>query len=155
MKIRLLAVGTRMPRWINIGFQEYNRRLPPEFRLQLVELPLGPRGQRLDAQRAMAKEGQRMLATINTVERVIALDVKGQCWSTETLSEQVWQWRMDGRNVSLLVGGPDGLADICLARAEQRWSLSPLTLPHPLVRVLLAEQIYRAWSILARHSYHK
>ncbi len=155
MKIRLLAVGTRMPQWINIGFQEYSRRLPPEFQLQLVELPLGPRGQGLDFQRAMTKEGQRMLATINAVERVIALDVKGQCWSTETLSEQVWQWRMDGRNVSLLVGGPDGLADICLARAEQRWSLSPLTLPHPLVRVLLAEQIYRAWSILARHPYHK
>ena len=96
-----------------------------------------------------------MLAAIGPTDRVIALDVMGKSCSTEQLAQQVTEWQMDGRDVSLLVGGPDGLANACLVRAEQRWSLSALTLPHPLVRVLLAEQIYRVWSILAYHPYHK
>jgi 23S rRNA (pseudouridine1915-N3)-methyltransferase len=86
---------------------------------------------------------------------VVAIDVNGKAWSTEELAKQCADWQMDGRNVSLLVGGPNGLASSCLQRADQKWSLSPLTLPHPLVRVLLAEQLYRAWSILNNHPYHK
>ena len=144
-----------MPQWINTGFQEYARRLPPEFPLQLVELPLGLRGRGTDLQRTIAKEGQQMLAAIGRTERVIALHVKGQNWSTEGLVEQARQWQMDGRDIAIMVDGSDGLAPACLARAEQHWSLSALTLPHPLVRVLIAEQIYRAWSILIHHPYHK
>ena len=144
-----------MPAWVTTGYQEYAKRLPAHMQLQLQELPPGFRGASADAARAIQKEGQAMLAAIGHDERVVALDVKGKPWSTEQLAQQCADWQMDGRNVSLLVGGPNGLAQECLHRAEQKWSLSPLTLPHPLVRVLLAEQLYRAWSILNHHPYHK
>jgi len=155
MRIRLIAVGTRMPGWVTEGYAEYVKRLPPELGLELQELNLGHRGKNADTARAIAREGDDMLATIGKGDRVVALDVKGRPWSTEQLARQLGDWQMDGRNVSLLVGGPDGLDPRALALAEQRWSLSPLTLPHPLVRVLLAEQIYRAWTITKGHPYHK
>ncbi|HCH24661.1 MAG TPA: 23S rRNA (pseudouridine(1915)-N(3))-methyltransferase RlmH [Oceanospirillaceae bacterium] len=155
MKIKLLAVGTKMPSWVTTGYQEYAKRLPSDMQLQLQELPLGFRGKSADPAKAMHKEGESMLAAIGNGDRVVALDVLGKPWSTPQLAEQCAAWRMDGRNVSLLVGGPNGLAPECLARADQKWSLSPLTLPHPLVRVLLAEQLYRAWTILNHHPYHK
>ena len=155
MKIKLLAVGTKMPSWVTTGYQEYAKRLPSDMQLQLQELPLGFRGKSADPAKAMQKEGESMLAAIGNGDRVVALDVLGKPWCTEQLAEQCADWRMDGRNVSLLVGGPNGLAPECLARADQKWSLSPLTLPHPLVRVLLAEQLYRAWTILNHHPYHK
>jgi len=155
MKIKLLAVGTKMPSWVTQGYEEYARRMPNDMQVQLQELALGFRGKGADLNRAIAKEGELMLAAIPPQDYVIALDVLGKQWSTEQLSEQCGHWRMGGRNVTLLVGGPDGLAKECVARADQRWSLSPLTLPHPLVRVLLAEQIYRAWSLLNNHPYHK
>jgi 23S rRNA (pseudouridine1915-N3)-methyltransferase len=155
MKIKLLAVGTKMPSWVTTGYQEYAKRLPSDMQLQLQELPLGFRGKSADPAKAMHKEGESMLAAIGNGDRVVALDVLGKPWSTQQLAEQCADWRMDGRNISLLVGGPNGLAPECLAQADQRWSLSPLTLPHPLVRVLLAEQLYRAWTILNHHPYHK
>jgi 23S rRNA (pseudouridine1915-N3)-methyltransferase len=155
MKIKLLAVGTKMPSWVTQGYDEYARRMPSDMQLQLQELGLGFRGKSADLKRAIAKEGEQMLAAIPAQDYVVALDVLGQPWSTEQLAKQCGDWRMGGRNVTLLVGGPDGLAPACVARADQRWSLSPLTLPHPLVRVVLAEQIYRAWSLLNNHPYHK
>ncbi|HBD23146.1 MAG: 23S rRNA (pseudouridine(1915)-N(3))-methyltransferase RlmH [Pseudomonadales bacterium] len=155
MKIKLLAVGNKMPPWVTAGYQEYAKRLPAYMQLQLQELPLGFRGASADPAKAMQQEGDAMLAAIAQDDRVVALDVKGKAWSTEELAKQCADWQMDGRNVSLLVGGPNGLASSCLQRADQKWSLSPLTLPHPLVRVLLAEQLYRAWSILNNHPYHK
>lgn len=155
MRIRLLAVGTRMPAWVTTGFEEYVKRLPAELSLELVELNLGHRGKNADTARAIAREGDDMLAAIGKGDRVVALDVQGKAWSTEQLANQLEGWQMDGRNISLLVGGPDGLDPRALALADQRWSLSPLTLPHPLVRVLLAEQIYRAWTITKGHPYHK
>ena len=155
MKIKLLAVGTKMPAWVTQGYDEYARRMPSDMQLQLQELNLGFRGKGADLKRAIAKEGEQMLAAIPAQDHVIALDVLGTPWSTEQLAKQCGDWRMGGRNVTLLVGGPDGLSQTCVARADQRWSLSPLTLPHPLVRVLLAEQIYRAWSLLNNHHYHK
>ena len=155
MKIKLLAVGNKMPPWVTAGYQEYAKRLPAYMQLQLQELPLGFRGASADPAEAMQQEGDAMLAAIAQDDRVVALDVKGKAWSTEELAKQCADWQMDGRNVSLLVGGPNGLASSCLQRADQKWSLSPLTLPHPLVRVLLAEQLYRAWSILNNHPYHK
>lgn len=155
MRIRLLAVGNRMPAWVEEGYNEYARRLPPDFQLELVELTPGHRGKNADIARAIRSEGDAMLAAIGKGDRVVALDVKGRPWSTPQLAEQAAQWRMDGRNISLLVGGPDGLDPRALALADQKWSLSALTLPHPLVRVVLAEQLYRAWTVLQGHPYHK
>lgn len=155
MRLRLIAVGTRMPRWVEEGTAEYHKRLPPELKLELREIALGQRGKNADLQRAIDSEGRQMLAAIGERDRVIALDVKGKPWSTEQLAAQLQRWQLEGEDISLLVGGPDGLAPECLARADQRWSLSALTLPHPLVRVLLAEQLYRAWTINNNHPYHR
>lgn len=155
MRIRLLAVGTRMAAWVTAGFDEYVKRLPGELSLELVELNLGHRGKNADTARAIAREGDDMIAAIGKGDRVVALDVKGKPWSTEQLATELEGWQMDGRNISLLIGGPDGLDSRALALADQRWSLSPLTLPHPLVRVVLAEQLYRAWSVTRNHPYHR
>lgn len=155
MRLRILAIGTKMPDWVESGCNEYLKRLPPELRIEVVELPLGKRGKGADIQRAILREGEAMLKAIGERDQVIALEVQGKSWSTEDLAVNLQHWQGSGDNVSLLVGGPDGLAPACLARADSRWSLSALTLPHPLVRVLLAEQLYRAWSINAGHPYHR
>ncbi|NOX76729.1 MAG: 23S rRNA (pseudouridine(1915)-N(3))-methyltransferase RlmH [Gammaproteobacteria bacterium] len=155
MRISLIAVGTRMPGWVSQGFDDYAKRLPVDYALQLVEVPAGKRGKGADLARIKRDEGERSLAVIPKGARVVALEVGGRAWSTEQLAQQVDTWRHDGRDVALLVGGPEGLAPQCLARAEQRWSLSNLTLPHPLVRIVVAEQLYRAWSILHHHPYHR
>lgn len=155
MKIRLIAVGTRMPAWVETAYADYASRLPRELRLELVEIPVATRGKNPDIARLRQLEGERMLKSVSERARVIALDERGQGWSSEDLAQGLARWQQDGLDVDLLVGGPDGLADQCLQRAESRWSLSPLTLPHALVRVLLAEQIYRAWSLLANHPYHR
>ena len=155
MQINLLAVGTRMPAWIDEGYREYARRMPRECSLVLNEIPLAQRSKSQAIERAVNEEGKRMLAALSDRQQVIALDVKGRSWSTEQLAQQLDNWKQDGRDISLLVGGPDGLAAECLQRAEQVWSLSSLTLPHPLVRVLLAEQLYRAWSLNSGHPYHR
>ena len=155
MRIHLVAVGTRMPSWVAEGYEEYARRMPPDLKLNLIEIPAGQRGKKMDAVTAKRVEGEKMLTSIPSGSQVIALDVQGKSWSTEQLAEQVSCWMQDGRDVALLVGGADGLAASCLARADQRWSLSALTFPHPLVRVMLAEQLYRASSILHNHPYHR
>lgn len=155
MKIRIIAVGTKMPAWVEQGYAEYAKRMPRDCVVELVELPLAQRGKNTDIARAMEKEGEEILAAIGKGEQVIALDVKGKPWSTEQLAEQMANWRMSGNNYCLLIGGPDGLAPQCLAQAHMRWSLSALTLPHPLVRILVIEQLYRACSILQNHPYHK
>jgi 23S rRNA (pseudouridine1915-N3)-methyltransferase len=144
-----------MPAWINTGFQEYAKRLPVDCRLELVEIPPGHRGKGADVQRAIEKESRQILAALGKDECVVALDVEGRQWSTEKLATVIGGWQMGGQNVALLIGGPDGLSAECLARAQQRWSLSNLTYPHPLVRVILSEQIYRAWSLLNNHPYHR
>lgn len=144
-----------MPRWVSEGYEEYARRMPAECGLKLVEINPGHRGKNADIQRTLRDEGERMLKAIPKGCQVIALDVQGSSWSTEKLSKKLGAWMGDGRDLALLVGGPEGLAPDCLARAEGRWSLSPLTMPHPLVRVVVAEQIYRAWSLLRNHPYHR
>ena len=144
-----------MPGWVETGYNESAKRLPAEITLELREIALGHRGKGADIRRAISSEGDAMLAAIPKGDRVVALDVLGKAVSTEQLSEQLAGWLMDGQNLTLLVGGPDGLDPRCLALADRRWSLSKLTLPHPLVRVLLCEQIYRAWTILQGHPYHK
>ena len=155
MRLKIIAVGTKMPAWVEQGYNEYAKRLPPELKLEIVEIPLGHRGKGADLKRAIAKEGEAMMKAIAPQEHVIALEVGGKPWSTEQLASKLREWQGAGDNFSLLIGGPDGLAPECLARANSKWSLSNLTLPHPLVRILLAEQIYRAWSINSGHPYHR
>lgn len=123
--------------------------------MRMTELALGGRGKNASTAVAIEQEGDQMLAAVPDTHHVVALDIGGKDWSTEDLAQQLENWRMAGRDVSVLIGGPNGLARRCVERAQQRWSLSKLTLPHPLVRVLLAEQLYRAWTILQNHPYHK
>lgn len=155
MRIRIIAVGTKMPDWVEQGYQEYLKRMPRDVSVEMLELPLAVRSKNSDIAKAMEKEGEAMLASIGKGEQVIALDVKGKSWSTEQLAEQLAAWKMSGDNYCLLIGGPDGLAPAALALATIKWSLSPLTLPHPLVRILVIEQLYRACTILQNHPYHK
>lgn len=155
MRIKLLAVGTRMPAWVEEGVAEYRKRLPAEFSFDIQEIPLARRGKNPDIKRAKQQEAEALLKAVPKDDVLVALDVTGRAISTQGLAERLNEWHMEGQNLSLLVGGPDGLDDECLQRARQRWSLSAMTLPHPLVRVLLAEQIYRAWSILQGHPYHR
>lgn len=155
MRIDLVAVGTRVPGWVTAGYDDYARRLPPECRLRLHEIAPGRRRRNQPSTAAVADEGRRMLAAVPARAQAIALDVSGKSWSTTDLAEQLGLWLAAGTGVALLVGGPDGLAGDCLARAHTRWSLSPLTLPHALVRVLVAETLYRAWSLRAGHPYHR
>lgn len=155
MRIRLVAVGTRMPGWVGEAFFEYAKRLPRECSIELVEIAVSKRRKQLTAEQARTEEGRQMLAAIPDGCHVVALDVKGKAWSTEQLADRLRDWMGSGRNVALLVGGPDGLHRDCLDRADQCWSLSALTYPHALVRVILAEQLYRAWSITVGHPYHR
>jgi len=155
MQIHLIAVGNRMPRWVTEGYEEYAGRLPPECSLRLVEIAPGPRGKGADIARTLRDEGERMLRAIPRDAQVVTLEVEGKPWSTEQLSSQLEGWLGGGRDIALLVGGPEGLAQSCRDKANQRWSLSNLTLPHPLVRVVVAEQLYRAWTILKGHPYHR
>ncbi|MFH7565514.1 23S rRNA (pseudouridine(1915)-N(3))-methyltransferase RlmH [Oceanimonas smirnovii] len=155
MKLQLVAVGTKMPAWVTTGFQEYRRRFPRDMPLELTEISAGKRGKNADIDRILHKEGEQMLAAINKSARIVTLDIPGRPWTTEQLAEQLTRWQHDGRDVAILIGGPEGLAPACKAAAEQSWSLSPLTLPHPLVRVLAAESLYRAWSVNNNHPYHR
>jgi 23S rRNA (pseudouridine1915-N3)-methyltransferase len=155
MKVRLVAAGTRLPSWIGAGFAEYQRRLPPETPLELVEIAVARGTAQGAAGRAVKGEGERMLAALPARAWVVALDVGGRALDTAGLARW-WAARLrDGRDVAFLIGGPDGLAPDCLSRADERLSLSALTFPHGLVRVLLAEQLYRAISLLRGHPYHR
>ncbi len=155
MRLQLVAVGQKMPAWVAEGWATFAKRLPRDCPLQLVELAAGQRGRKADPARARRDEGERMLAATPAGAHVVALEVTGQAWDTATLAQRMEQWRGGGRDVALLVGGPDGLDPRCLERADECWSLSPLTFPHMLVRVIVAEQLYRAWSLLSHHPYHR
>ena len=144
-----------MPSWVVEGYREYTKRMPRECSLQLVEIPPAKRHKSLTAEQARQQEGQALLAALPRDCSVVALDVRGKPWSTETLAAQLDGWLVSGRDVALLVGGPDGLSAACLERADQRWSLSRLTYPHALVRIVVAEQLYRAWTITTGHPYHR
>ena len=144
-----------MPAWVKEGVGEYERRMPRELKMQWREIPLVRRGRDTTPDMLRLAEGEKILKAIPAGDVVIALDVKGKSWSTEQLAVQLTNWKMSGDNFTLIIGGPDGLSASCLERASQRWSLSDLTLPHPLVRVILAEQLYRAWTITANHPYHR
>ena len=155
MKVKIIAVGTKMPKWVVDGTNEFTKRLPRDLQIEFVEVPLGNRSKGADVKKAIQSESKAILDAIAERDWVVALEVKGKAWTTEALAKQLQGWQMRGGNVCLLVGGPDGLSDECRAKADQQWSLSALTLPHPLVRILLAEQLYRAYSINQNHPYHR
>ena len=151
MRAFLIAVGERMPAWVQQGFAEYAKRLSRELPLELIEVAAKSR----DPARAMTEEGAALLATIPKGAHVVALDGRGRAWSSEELAQQLARWRMQGKDLAFLIGGADGFASTVLDRADQKWSLGPATLPHPLVRIVVVEQIYRAASLLANHPYHR
>jgi 23S rRNA (pseudouridine1915-N3)-methyltransferase len=155
MKARLIAVGEGAPDWVAAGFAEYRKRLSHWLPLELVEIAPGPRGKGRDAARAMHEEGSRVLAALPKQAHVLTLDGRGKAYSSEQLAQRLEAWRAQGRDLALLIGGPEGHAPEVLAAAHESWSLGPLTLPHMLVRLLVAEQLYRAASLLANHPYHR
>jgi 23S rRNA (pseudouridine1915-N3)-methyltransferase len=155
VKTQLIAVGNKMPSWVVAGYDEYAKRLPKDLLPQLVELPMGHRSKSASVSDAIKSEGEAILQAISPGYKKVMLEVRGKNWSTEELSHQLAEWRMDGHNVSFVIGGPDGLSQTCLDQADAKWSLSNLTLPHPLVRIVFIEQLYRAWTILQNHPYHK
>jgi 23S rRNA (pseudouridine1915-N3)-methyltransferase len=139
MTINLIAVGKNMPSWIKTGFAEYAKRLSKDYKLQLIEI----------------RKKEAMLSAIPKNSLIIALDERGRQWNTHELAAQLQKWRENYQQVSLLIGGHDGLAPNCLAKTHLKWSLSALTFPHQMVRIIVAEQLYRAWSILTKHPYHR
>jgi 23S rRNA (pseudouridine1915-N3)-methyltransferase len=154
MLLRLIAAGTKLPQWMNDGVNDYAARLKGEYKLELVEIPLGQRSGG-DVARAMAKEGERMLAALSAKPYVVALQVTGKALSTEHLAKFLEARSHDGRDVAFCIGGPEGLAPEVDARADFRWSLSQLTLPHGLARVVVAEALYRAVSVIKGLPYHR
>jgi 23S rRNA (pseudouridine1915-N3)-methyltransferase len=145
VKLRLIAVGQRPPPWVAQGYGEYARRLPREMPLELVEVAAGGR----------EAEAKRLLGRVGSRDCVVALDERGKTWSTLELAQKLDNWRMQGRDVAFLIGGAEGLADACRDRADEVLSLSAMTFPHALARVVLAEQLYRAWTVLSGHPYHR
>ena len=155
MKARLVAVGEKAPAWVAEGFAEYRKRLSHWLPLELVEVAPGLRGKGRDAVRATADEGGRVLAALPRGAQVVTLDGRGRAWTSEDLARRLEAWRQQGSDLAFVIGGPEGHAPDVLAAAAESWSLGPLTLPHMLVRLLVAEQVYRAASMLANHPYHR
>lgn len=155
MRLQLLAVGNKMPAWVTTGYEEYARRLPPDMPLQLHEIMPGKRTKKANIARITDQEGEQMLQSVNKGARIVTLEVDGRPWDTSKLAERMRHWQHDGRDVSFLVGGPEGLAPACQQASEEKWSLSPLTLPHPMVRIIIAEALFRAWSLNNNHPYHR
>ena len=155
MRVSIVSVGHKMPAWIKSGFGEYVKRLPPEIKVDLLELKPEERTSGKTVEKAKALEGERILAAIPEGATVYALDEKGRPVTTQGLAVMLAGWMRDGTHPAFVIGGADGLSDAVASRADKLVSLSALTLPHGLVRVLLAEQLYRASSILANHPYHR
>lgn len=158
MKIRLLTIGQKMPDWVQTGFDDYFKRIQPFVQTQLVELPMAKRGKNdsdTDIHKYCIQEGISILQALKPQEQLIALEVGGRRLSTEKLALTMQDWMQEGQDIALAIGGPDGLSDEVRQKAKWHWSLSELTLPHPLVRIILIEQLYRAVSIINNHPYHR
>lgn len=155
MHIRLIAVGTRQPVWVANAFDSYAKRLPKQWRFRLETIAISPRSGDNDAKKATAAEGQKILRLLKPSEQAVALDERGEELSSAELAGKLTDWQTNGRDLSFIIGGPDGIPEGCMQRADFRWSLSRLTLPHGLARVLFAEQLYRAWTMTTGHPYHR
>ncbi len=155
MRVRLIAVGSRMPKWVREAYEDYITRLGPALRVTLVEIEPGVRSTGRSPQKAMESEGQKLLAALRKEEYVVALDERGSEMTTRELAAWLGARKQGGRDLAFLVGGPDGFVPEVLARSDLKWSLSRLTFPHALVRVVLAEQLYRAHTVLTNHPYHR
>ncbi|AHE66665.1 23S rRNA (pseudouridine(1915)-N(3))-methyltransferase RlmH [Legionella oakridgensis] len=155
LKITLITLGNKMPSWVNEAVGDYKKRLQDGIALTLVEIPLLRRGKSADLARILEKEATLMTTAIPQGARLIALDMTGESFSSEQLAHKIEQLQHINSHLCFLIGGPEGLCRKLLARCDERWSLSTLTLPHPLVRIVFIEAIYRAWSILQNHPYHK
>jgi 23S rRNA (pseudouridine1915-N3)-methyltransferase len=155
VKARLIAVGERPPDWVSTGYADYAKRLSHWLPLELVEIAPGARGKGRDTARAISDEGSRVLAALPKSVHMIVLDGAGKMYSSEQLAQRMEHWRQQGRDLAFLIGGPEGHAAHVLAAAHEVWSLGPLTLPHMLVRLVVAEQLYRAMSLLTNHPYHR
>ncbi|MEM5423215.1 23S rRNA (pseudouridine(1915)-N(3))-methyltransferase RlmH [Paraburkholderia ferrariae] len=155
MKLHIVAVGHKMPDWIAAGFEEYTKRMPPELRIELREVKPEQRSSGRSAESVMAAERTRIEAALPKNARIVALDERGRDWTTMQLAKTLPLWQQDGRDVAFLIGGADGLDPELKSRADTLLRLSSLTLPHAMVRVLLAEQLYRAWTITQNHPYHR
>ncbi len=155
LRLSLLTASNRQPDWVDDGAADYAKRLRGRCTLEIKTLPLARRTASTPINRAIADEGERLLAAVPAGAQVVALDERGKPWSTKDLAAKLDGWMRVGAPVFLLVGGPDGLSPECTKRAHERWSLSPLTLPHGLAKVIVAEALYRAWSLLEHHPYHR
>ncbi|HAJ74863.1 MAG TPA: 23S rRNA (pseudouridine(1915)-N(3))-methyltransferase RlmH [Gammaproteobacteria bacterium] len=155
MKVSIISVGTRMPAWVQQGVEEYQKRLTRDLGLNIIEVPLSKRSKSQSIEQSIKNEGAALLKKVPPESYLVALDIRGRLITTEQLAGRLDSFRTQSQNLSLLIGGPDGLASSCLERVDESWSLSGLTLPHPLVRVLVTEQLYRAVSILNGHPYHR
>jgi 23S rRNA (pseudouridine1915-N3)-methyltransferase len=155
MKCRLIAAGTRLPEWVNAGFHDYQKRLRAPLELELKEIPVALRRAGESPSRSIEREGANMLAALSPKEHVVALAVDGPSMSTQELRVWLAAKLRQAKPLALLIGGPDGLAPACIERADERWSLSALTLPHALARIVVAEALYRAASLMAGHPYHR
>lgn len=155
MHIRLIAVGDRQPAWVEEAFKAYSTRLPREWGFRLDTVATARRGKNDKSNKARETESGQILSTINADERVVLLDERGRQMTSKGLAERLSAWQDDGRNLCFVIGGPDGVGRACRDRADASWSLSDLTLPHGIARVLFAEQMYRAWSLQTGHPYHR
>ena len=155
MKLLVIAVGQRVPDWAQTAWADYAKRFPPELRLELKAIKTEPRSGGKTTEQIMTAERQRIEAAIPSGTHVVALDERGSALTTAALAAKLSQWQAQGGDVALLIGGPDGLHPALRQAAHERIRLSDLTLPHAMVRVLLVEQLYRAWSINAGHPYHR
>jgi 23S rRNA (pseudouridine1915-N3)-methyltransferase len=153
--VQLLSIGQKMPSWTDTACEDFIRRMPPELKPELKLLPLVKRGKNADISRIVRDEGRQLLNAVPDQSLLVALDVKGRRLDTDALAKLLDGWMQGGRDVAIVIGGPDGLSREVLERADMRLSLSDLTFPHALVRVIMLEQLYRAWSILANHPYHR
>ena len=155
MRVSLISVGTKMPAWIQEGVAEYAKRIINPLGFSLLEVPLAQRGKAANVSQSTQKEAEALLAKVQTNDYVIALEVAGKRMSTQAVADKITAFKSEGLNVAFLIGGPDGLDPSCRERANEQWSLSDLTLPHPIVRLVLTEQLYRANSLLEGHPYHR
>lgn len=155
MIIHIISVGHKVPGWVETAVEDFTKRFPPELKINLIPIPLIKRGKNPDIQRIIRDEGVKIISAIPSRSMPVALDVKGKKITTQDFSQLLKRWMENSQDMALIIGGPDGLSDDVLSNAALMLSLSNLTFPHTLVKVMLVEQLYRAWSILKNHPYHR